>query len=63
MERSMLWDKIGYAALCIVVPVAWGLLIYRMSNFIENRLFHTAKSHINNRRKTDKPTLPLDYHI
>jgi hypothetical protein len=48
---------IEYALLCLILPIAWGLLIYWASSVIEKR--------INRRRKPGETAEPLrlDYHI
>lgn len=55
------WSGIGYALLCIVIPMAWGLVIYRASNAIERRVLGRHRHGSENR--PDEETLPLDYHI
>ena len=62
----MAWDKIGYAALCVVVPVAWGLLIYGASSLIEKRVLSRRPTGLKDETHpdgADETTLPLDYHI
>ena len=51
------WSKVGYALLCIIVPLAWGLLVVGISNGIE-RILRGSK-------KTDstEDVPPIDYHI
>ncbi|HLJ55036.1 MAG TPA: hypothetical protein VKT77_08335 [Chthonomonadaceae bacterium] len=44
---------IGYALLCVTVPMAWGLLVVWLSNRIEDRL----------RRGKEREIPPIDYHI
>ena len=53
----MNWPKIGYALLCIVVPLAWGLLVVAISNRIERKLRGDKGADAAN----DVP--PIDYHI
>lgn len=55
----MLWPRIGYAALCVVVPAAWGLLIFWASSRIEKRVLRDQIKY----DASEPPTLPLDYHI
>ena len=51
----------GYAALCVCVPMLWGLGVYAVSSRIEQAVLR--------RRPTDSAAsgeengLPLDYHI
>jgi hypothetical protein len=54
----------AYAATCILLPAAWGLLVYWISNIIEKRVLKSKTSQDNARdsQTTDDP-LPLDYHI
>ena len=56
----MAWAQWEYAALCVFVPVLWGLGVYAVSSRIERRV-------LRERPKTDAPGeedgLPLDYHI
>ena len=51
---------IGYALLCIVVPLAWGLVIVWASTKIE-RLRRPPESPPENPGATPMP--PVDYHI
>jgi hypothetical protein len=45
---------IGYALLCIVTPMAWGLVVVWVSNFVERKVRRSAKG-------DEVP--PIDYHI
>ncbi len=56
----MTWEHLGYAGLCVVVPAAWGLAVYRCSSLIERYVFRKEPS---TDGATDETTLPLDYHI
>jgi hypothetical protein len=57
----MFWKEAGYAALCIAVPVLWGLGVYFASRWIETRaLRHSPAGHV---PSEDRPELPLDYYI
>ena len=58
-KPAMTWERIGYAALCVIVPVAWGLMIYAVSTWIEKRLRPGEEES----GETPTETLPLDYHI
>jgi hypothetical protein len=51
----MIWHSIGYCALCIICPVAWGLIVYGISSRIERRVLAS--------RTSREDVLPLDYHI
>jgi hypothetical protein len=57
----MFWKEAGYAALCICVPVLWGLAVYRISSLIEKRVLRHRRSP--QESESEKPSLPLDYHI
>ncbi len=62
----MSWDKIAYAALCVVVPLVWGLIVYWISSLIEKRVLRGRPgSHGKGTNPTgdEETTLPLDYHI
>ena len=52
--------KVGYALLCLVVPLAWGLLIVWASARIE-RFLTRRKSPQASPDETSLP--PIDYHI
>jgi hypothetical protein len=59
-----------YAALCVVVPVAWGMLIVALSNSLEHviasRLERRSAPHPPepNQPESKRRTLPpIDYHI
>ena len=51
--------SIAYATLCVVVPVAWGLLIYWVSTSIERRILRERRA----QGRVDEEGLLLDYHI
>lgn len=53
----MAWQTIGYAALCVLAPVAWGLAVYWASARLERRLLPPRSAGEN------PETLPLEYHI
>lgn len=54
----MTWELIGYALTCVVAPVAWGLLVVRISNRIDRRLVERARS--GHRPQAPRP---IEYHI
>jgi hypothetical protein len=58
----MSWNAIGYAALCVVAPVAWGLVVYWLSGAIERRVL---RSNGGKARRPGEPEreIPLEYHI
>ncbi len=48
---------IGYALLCVAVPMAWGLLVVLATNLIEKRVRGSKdKAHA-------EEVPPIDYHI
>ena len=54
----------GYAVLCVVVPVVWGLIIYWISSSIERRLkLKLPRSTSKSGGEKPEQILPLDYHI
>jgi hypothetical protein len=57
----MVWSRLGYIALCVLVPAAWGLVVVWLSNRVEAwlRRRHKAK----NGEQTPAEMPPLDYHI
>ncbi len=57
----MFWKEAVYAALCISVPVLWGLAVYRISSLIEKRALRGHPS--SQESDIERPGLPLDYHI
>ncbi len=54
---AMNWPQIGYALTCVVLPMAWGLLVVRISNAIERRI----RAH--ERPGDNQEIPPIDYHI
>lgn len=56
----MSMNAIGYAALCIIVPAAWGLVIYWTTTAIEKRVL-PSKGGV--KGKDGQETLPIDYNI
>ncbi len=55
---------LGYAILCIVVPVAWGLVVYRVSAAIDKRAGRQARAKaVTVESKSEGTVMPLDYHI
>lgn len=60
----MPWKPITYALLCVVVPAAWGLLVYWASGLIERRVLRKPRHASGEAQSTDDAeTLPLEYHI
>ena len=53
--------KFGYIVLCVVAPVAWGLIVLWLSNRIEA----AVRKHGRKRGMTESETTmtPLDYYI
>ena len=50
----MNWEMIGYSLACVIVPVAWGLIIVWISNRLDQRLL---------RGGTRSREHPIEYHI
>lgn len=57
----MNWRPLGYAIACVVVPVAWGLLVVRVSNWAERTLKKRRVDRSPPQREEEFP--PIDYHI
>lgn len=56
----MTWERWAYVGACVVVPVAWGLIVFALSNVIEARVHKRARE----RGDVEKPPMPpIDYHI
>lgn len=51
----MTWGQVAYGLACVVVPVAWGLVVVWGSNRIDRRLFGG--------RGGKRPPPPIEYHI
>ena len=56
-RQSMRLPGIGYALLCVAVPMAWGLLVVLATNLIEKRV----RGQKDQRHIEEVP--PIDYHI
>lgn len=52
----MSWEHIVYATACVVLPVAWGLLVVWLSNRVDRRF-------LGRRGAQQKPPPPIEYHI
>jgi len=52
------WGQIGYVAACVIVPVAWGLLVVWVSNRIDRRLLRSVRP-----AGKRRPPRPIEYHI
>jgi hypothetical protein len=57
----MNWKLASYVLACVVVPVAWGLLVVWASNRIETFLKRQRSEHRGSEEEASLP--PLDYHI
>ena len=57
----MLTHTIPYIIACIVFPVLWGLIVYWISNKIEQKVQRSESSSTPTPNSAD--ILPLDYHI
>lgn len=58
----MPWKPISYTLLCVVLPVAWGLMVYWTSSLIERRVLRQSRP-TSGEATPHEATLPLDYHI
>ena len=58
----MPWKPLVYALLCVVAPVAWGLMVYWASGRIERRVLRKPRPSSNG-SAPDDVGMPLDYHI
>jgi hypothetical protein len=54
--------SIAYAALCVVVPVAWGLIVYKISSVVEKRVPRKPQPSTGEGKQPDD-TVTLNYHI
>jgi hypothetical protein len=52
-----------YAILCVVVPVAWGLGVYLISNVIERRVRRGSRPHSDKTGADNAETLSPEYYI
>ena len=60
----MPWKPLVYALLCVVVPVAWGLVVYWASGQIERRVLRKPSPSSGGAASQDgSVALPLEYHI
>lgn len=51
--------RLVYTALCVVIPLAWGILVTRIFDWIEER---TRRSRLRDRRKREQRP-QIDYYI
>ncbi|MGO8671045.1 MAG: hypothetical protein ACLQVD_06750 [Capsulimonadaceae bacterium] len=58
----MPWNSIGYALLCVIVPAAWGMLVYAISTAIERRVL-PSRIRDGVAAPDNKTEIPLDGHI
>jgi hypothetical protein len=56
----MSFDLLGYAVICIVVPVVWGVAVVWASNRIERIVLRRRKS---SKGRRQKGLPPIEYHI
>jgi hypothetical protein len=56
----MSWESLGYATICVVVPVLWGLVVVWGSNRVERVVLRRRKG--SKRRRTEELP-PIEYHI
>jgi len=56
--------SLEYAALCVIAPVAWGVIVYWISGWIEKRVAKSMPAKRPNEAPTEpSEVLPLEYHI
>ncbi|MDX1934104.1 MAG: hypothetical protein SFU56_16000 [Capsulimonadales bacterium] len=51
-----------YAALCVIVPIAWGMIVVRATAWVEERLARRRRSEGRN-APTDREGISPEYHI
>jgi hypothetical protein len=54
----MTWQLIAYALACVIVPVAWGLIVVWASNRMDQRIVRRGAN-----AASGKTSRPLEYHI
>jgi hypothetical protein len=52
------WQLIGYSLACVIVPIAWGLVVVWISNRLDALLLRNGRS-----GRGRKPARPIEYHI
>jgi hypothetical protein len=52
------WPLIAYALACVVVPIAWGLIVVFVSNRLDRRFLGQGS-----RGRGDRKPVPIEYHI
>lgn len=57
---SMSFGDIAYAVACVVLPVAWGLVVVWLSGRVEARVARHAGARRGARRRRVRP---IEYHI
>jgi len=57
----MKWQLIGYAVACVLVPLAWGLVVVWVSNRIERIVVQRGLKKGKSAEEASIP--PIDYHI
>ncbi len=53
------WGKVAYVLACLIVPVAWGLIVVWTSNWVEEQVWRRGRR--KGRRR--KRMRPIEYHI
>ena len=56
----VLLRQVGYGLLCVVLPVAWGLMVNRFSSIIEKKWLSKLKA---SPSKPEDPMLSVEYFI
>lgn len=57
----MIWTRVGYALLCVIVPAVWGLIVVWASTHVEAFIKRHQKANPGGEPPAEMP--PLDYHI
>lgn len=57
----MNWGRIAYALACVIVPIAWGLVIVWVSNRMDRRFLAKASARADGSPEATPP--PIEYHI
>jgi hypothetical protein len=54
------WHTVGYALACVVVPVAWGLVVVWASNRLDRYLLRSRGAGHDGEQRQPRP---IEYHI
>src|SRR5207237_6012259 len=59
--EAMQWDRIAYAILCVLAPVGWGLVVFWLSNEVEEMVRRQGRGKGQNEAEATLP--PTAYNI